>query len=96
MNCSAEYYSVDAEYFCADAASVHTPATACCFPSFPIVMLFRFYLFSKTKAKVKSHRAKIQQGRTFRFNECVCTPYNADFQQNVRRGRMPGVRYGEF
>ena len=28
---------------------------------------------------IMAHRAKILEGRTFRFNECVCTPYNADF-----------------
>jgi len=26
-----------------------------------------------------AHRAKVMPGRTFRFNECVCAPYNADF-----------------
>ena len=28
---------------------------------------------------IMAHRVKILKGRTFRFNECVCTPYNADF-----------------
>jgi DNA-directed RNA polymerase III subunit RPC1 len=35
-----------------------------------------------------SHRAKIRPWRTFRFNECVCTPYNADFdgdEMNLRK-----------
>lgn len=34
-----------------------------------------------------SHRAKIRPWRTLRFNECVCTPYNADFdgdEMNLR------------
>lgn len=26
-----------------------------------------------------THKTKVQEHRTFRFNECVCTPYNADF-----------------
>ena len=31
------------------------------------------------KLSIMSHRAKIRPFRTFRLNECVCTPYNADF-----------------
>jgi len=31
------------------------------------------------KLSIMSHRAKIHKHRTFQFNECVCTPYNADF-----------------
>ncbi|XP_036146712.1 DNA-directed RNA polymerase III subunit RPC1 isoform X2 [Monomorium pharaonis] len=31
------------------------------------------------KLSIMTHRAKILEHRTFRFNECVCTPYNADF-----------------
>lgn len=31
------------------------------------------------KMSIMCHRAKVQKQRTFRFNECVCTPYNADF-----------------
>ncbi|EFX69638.1 hypothetical protein DAPPUDRAFT_62003, partial [Daphnia pulex] len=31
------------------------------------------------KLSIMCHRAKILPHRTFRFNECVCTPYNADF-----------------
>lgn len=29
------------------------------------------------RISIMSHRAKILPGRTFRFNECACTPYNA-------------------
>ena len=31
------------------------------------------------KLSILSHKAKIRPFRTFRLNECVCTPYNADF-----------------
>lgn len=31
------------------------------------------------KMSIMCHRAFVLPGRTFRFNECVCTPYNADF-----------------
>lgn len=31
------------------------------------------------KLSIMSHRAKIHNNRTLQFNECVCTPYNADF-----------------
>ena len=28
---------------------------------------------------IMCHRARVLPGRTFRFNECCCSPYNADF-----------------
>uniref|UniRef100_A0A6G1S4K2 DNA-directed RNA polymerase subunit n=1 Tax=Aceria tosichella TaxID=561515 RepID=A0A6G1S4K2_9ACAR len=31
------------------------------------------------KQSIMCHRAKIHDNRTLQFNECVCTPYNADF-----------------
>jgi DNA-directed RNA polymerase III subunit RPC1 len=31
------------------------------------------------KMSIMAHRAKIMPWRTLRFNECVCAPYNADF-----------------
>jgi DNA-directed RNA polymerase III subunit RPC1 len=31
------------------------------------------------KMSIMAHRAKVLNWRTLRFNECVCTPYNADF-----------------
>ncbi len=31
------------------------------------------------KMSIMCHRAKILGYKTLRFNECVCTPYNADF-----------------
>lgn len=35
------------------------------------------------KLSIMCHTAKVQPQRTFRFNECVCTPYNADFDGNI-------------
>lgn len=35
------------------------------------------------------HRAKVRPWRTFRLNECVCTPYNADFDGDEMNLRMP-------
>lgn len=34
------------------------------------------------------HRAKVRPWRTFRLNECVCTPYNADFDGDEMNLRM--------
>lgn len=31
------------------------------------------------KLSIMCHRAKIHNNKTLQFNECVCTPYNADF-----------------
>jgi DNA-directed RNA polymerase III subunit RPC1 len=31
------------------------------------------------KLSIMCHYVKVRPWRTFRFNECVCTPYNADF-----------------
>ena len=41
-----------------------------------------FCLSSSSQAKVKPHR-------TFRFNECVCTPYNADFDGDEMNLHLP-------
>jgi DNA-directed RNA polymerase beta' subunit len=35
------------------------------------------------------HRAKVLPHRTFRFNECVCTPYNADFDGDEMNLHLP-------
>lgn len=35
-----------------------------------------------------AHRAKIRPWRTFRFNEFVCNPYNADFDGDEMNLRM--------
>lgn len=41
------------------------------------------------KLSIMSHRAKIRPWRTFRFNECVCTPYNADFDGDEMNMHLP-------
>lgn len=41
------------------------------------------------KLSIMSHRAKILPHRTFRFNECVCTPYNADFDGDEMNLHLP-------
>lgn len=41
-----------------------------------------FVFFCIPQAKVKPHR-------TFRFNECVCTPYNADFDGDEMNLHLP-------
>ncbi|EGG07581.1 uncharacterized protein MELLADRAFT_47986 [Melampsora larici-populina 98AG31] len=41
------------------------------------------------KLSIMSHRAKIRPWRTLRFNECVCTPYNADFDGDEMNLHVP-------
>jgi DNA-directed RNA polymerase III subunit RPC1 len=41
------------------------------------------------KMSIMSHRAKILEGRTLRFNECVCAPYNADFDGDEMNLHVP-------
>lgn len=41
------------------------------------------------KLSLMVHKAKILQHRTFRFNECVCTPYNADFDGDEMNLHLP-------
>lgn len=41
------------------------------------------------KMSIMCHRAVVQPGRTFRFNECVCTPYNADFDGDEMNLHLP-------
>ncbi|XP_049812819.1 DNA-directed RNA polymerase III subunit RPC1 [Schistocerca nitens] len=41
------------------------------------------------KLSIMSHRAKVLEHRTFRFNECVCTPYNADFDGDEMNLHLP-------
>ncbi|KAK8731157.1 hypothetical protein OTU49_017464, partial [Cherax quadricarinatus] len=35
------------------------------------------------------HRVHVLPGKTFRFNECVCTPYNADFDGDEMNLHLP-------
>jgi len=41
------------------------------------------------KLSIMCHRAKVLPHRTFRFNECVCTPYNADFDGDEMNLHLP-------
>ncbi|KAK4214684.1 DNA-directed RNA polymerase III subunit RPC1 [Rhypophila decipiens] len=41
------------------------------------------------KLSIMSHRAKIRPWRTFRLNECVCAPYNADFDGDEMNLHVP-------
>lgn len=36
-----------------------------------------------------AHRAKVMPYKTFRFNECACTPYNADFDGDEMNLHLP-------
>lgn len=41
------------------------------------------------KLSIMAHRAKVHMHRTFRFNECVCNPYNADFDGDEMNLHLP-------
>ncbi len=41
------------------------------------------------KLSIMAHYAKIRPWRTFRFNECVCAPYNADFDGDEMNIHVP-------
>jgi DNA-directed RNA polymerase III subunit RPC1 len=41
------------------------------------------------RLSIMAHRAKVLQWRTFRFNECVCGPYNADFDGDEMNVHVP-------
>jgi DNA-directed RNA polymerase III subunit RPC1 len=41
------------------------------------------------KMSIMSHRVKVYPWRTFRFNECACTPYNADFDGDEMNMHLP-------
>ncbi|XP_013774384.1 DNA-directed RNA polymerase III subunit RPC1-like [Limulus polyphemus] len=41
------------------------------------------------KLSIMAHQAKVMPHRTFRFNECVCTPYNADFDGDEMNLHLP-------
>jgi DNA-directed RNA polymerase III subunit RPC1 len=41
------------------------------------------------RISIMCHKAKIMPWRTFRFNECVCTPYNADFDGDEMNLHVP-------
>lgn len=41
------------------------------------------------RVSIMSHRVKVVPNRTFCFNECVCTPYNADFDGDEMNMHVP-------
>jgi DNA-directed RNA polymerase III subunit RPC1 len=41
------------------------------------------------KLSILCHRVRVHDGRTFRFNESVCTPYNADFDGDEMNVHVP-------
>ena len=41
------------------------------------------------KLSIMCHRVKVRPWRTFRLNECVCTPYNADFDGDEMNLHVP-------
>ena len=41
------------------------------------------------KMSIMSHEVKVRPWRTFRFNECVCQPYNADFDGDEMNMHVP-------
>ncbi|KAF2485067.1 hypothetical protein BDY17DRAFT_246987 [Neohortaea acidophila] len=41
------------------------------------------------KLSIMSHRVKVRPWRTFRLNECVCNPYNADFDGDEMNLHVP-------
>jgi DNA-directed RNA polymerase III subunit RPC1 len=41
------------------------------------------------RISIMSHRVKVSPHRTFRFNECVCNPYNADFDGDEMNLHVP-------
>eukprot|EP01035_Chromulina_nebulosa_P016810 gene16810-22294_t len=52
-----------------------------------------FVLFNRQpslhKQSIMCHRVKVMPFRTFRFNECACTPYNADFDGDEMNIHFP-------
>ena len=41
------------------------------------------------KLSIMAHRVRVRTTRTFRLNECVCTPYNADFDGDEMNLHVP-------
>jgi len=41
------------------------------------------------KMSIMAHRVRVMPWRTFRFNECVCAPYNADFDGDEMNLHVP-------
>jgi DNA-directed RNA polymerase III subunit RPC1 len=41
------------------------------------------------RISIMAHRARVMPWKTFRFNECCCTPYNADFDGDEMNLHLP-------
>lgn len=41
------------------------------------------------RISIMAHKAKVMPWKTFRFNECACTPYNADFDGDEMNLHLP-------
>ena len=41
------------------------------------------------KVSIMAHKVKVLEWRTFRFNICVCAPYNADFDGDEMNMHLP-------
>ena len=41
------------------------------------------------KVSIMAHRVKVMEWKTFRFNTCVCSPYNADFDGDEMNMHLP-------
>lgn len=41
------------------------------------------------RLSIMAHRARVMEWRTLRFNECVCSPYNADFDGDEMNCHLP-------
>ncbi|AFM98532.1 DNA-directed RNA polymerase subunit beta' [Encephalitozoon hellem ATCC 50504] len=41
------------------------------------------------RMSIMSHKVKVHNSKTLRFNECVCTPYNADFDGDEMNVHVP-------
>lgn len=41
------------------------------------------------RISIMAHRARVMPWKTFRFNECACTPYNADFDGDEMNVHLP-------
>lgn len=46
------------------------------------------------RMSIMAHRARVMPWRTLRFNECVCAPYNADFDGDEMNIHVPQARLG--
>ena len=46
-------------------------------------------LLTSSRSHSSIPQAKVLPHKTFRFNECVCTPYNADFDGDEMNLHLP-------